>query len=117
VVEQVVSDTFEIGRSFLRPAKLHLWAMVSLGQALFESRADLFVREDFSSFDLRETLLDLPQKPIVVRNRPLDRFKRQRFGSNATPIGRAGELGFQICRHLQFHPFQFSGQRHSVNEK
>jgi hypothetical protein len=76
VFKEVVSDAFEIGGSFFRPTKLHLRTVLLLGQAPFESRADLCVREHLSSLDLRESLLDLTQKPIVVLNRPLDRFKR-----------------------------------------
>src|SRR5207244_4539029 len=54
VFEQVISDMFEIGRSFLGPPKLHLWTALSFGQAPFESCADLFVRQNFPSLNLRE---------------------------------------------------------------
>ena len=68
--------------------------------------------QNFPSLNLREPLLNLTQKPIVVLNGALDGFERQRFRSNATSIGRACELGLQIRRHVQFHAPQFSGHRH-----
>ena len=101
VFEQVVGDVFEIRRSFFRPTKLHSRAALFLGRAPFEACANLLVGEQFPSLNLRETFLDLTQKPIVVLNRPLDGFKRQPFRSDATSIGRAGELGLQVRRQIR----------------
>jgi hypothetical protein len=103
---------FEIGRSFLRPPKLHSWPALSFGQTRFESCAHLVVRQNFPSLNLREPVLNLTQKPIVVLNCALDGFERQRFRRHATSIRRACELGLQFRRHLQFHAPQFSGHQH-----
>ncbi len=53
------------------------------------------VRGPFSLLDLRETLLDLTQKPIVVLNRTLDGFERQCFRSNPTAFGGGGGGGIR----------------------
>jgi hypothetical protein len=67
---------FEIGRSLFGPTKLHLGEAVRLlGQASFDAYTDFFVRENFSTLDLSEPLLDLAQKPLVVLNRTFNGFE------------------------------------------
>ena len=68
------------------------------------------MREDFSTLELIEALLNFTQKPIVVLDRPLDGLQHEYFRGHTAAVGRASELGLKVGRHVQLHASQCSGR-------
>ena len=54
-----------------------LAAALFFGDELFHSSGDFFMREHFSSLDLRLSFFHLAHKPIIVTNQSLHRFMHQ----------------------------------------
>jgi len=76
---QIIGNTFEVVGGPARLTERHLPLGLQLCEPFLQTGADFFVRQHVTALDLLESLFDFLKKPVLVVDRSLESFDRQRL--------------------------------------
>src|SRR6266853_3905582 len=74
-----------------------------LFQKLFQADANIFMVENFTALDLRESFFDLADEPLVVPQQAFDRFANKGLRVSALLFRYALQLSLKLRREIDFH--------------